>query len=96
MPRGDGRGPTGQGPMTGRGMGYCAGYPVPGFANPGNDRGMGRGMARGMGMGRQMAAPMTYYQPAAPADEKKALAEEAKMLEEELKLVKDRISEIGK
>jgi hypothetical protein len=23
MPRGDGTGPLGQGPMTGRGMGYC-------------------------------------------------------------------------
>ena len=23
MPRGDGTGPTGKGPMTGRGMGYC-------------------------------------------------------------------------
>ncbi len=34
MPRGDGTGPMGLGPMTGRGMGYCAGYPVPGFMNP--------------------------------------------------------------
>ena len=33
MPRGDGSGPAGLGPMTGRGAGYCAGYPVPGFAN---------------------------------------------------------------
>ena len=89
MPRGDGSGPGGQGPMTGRGMGYCDGYQVPGSAG-------GRGLGRGMGMGRRMAAPMTYYQPAAPADEKKALAEESKLLEEELKLVKDRISEIGK
>jgi len=96
MPRGDGSGPAGQGSMTGRGMGYCAGYPVPGFTNSSYGRGIGRGMARGIGMGRQAVAPMTYYQPAAPADEKKALANEAKMLEEELKLVKDRISEVGK
>jgi len=34
MPRGDGTGPLGLGPMTGRAAGYCAGYPVPGFANP--------------------------------------------------------------
>ncbi len=34
MPRGDGRGPDGMGSMTGRGAGYCAGYPGPGFANP--------------------------------------------------------------
>ncbi|NLG67487.1 MAG: DUF5320 domain-containing protein, partial [Actinobacteria bacterium] len=25
MPRGDGTGPEGMGPMTGRGAGYCAG-----------------------------------------------------------------------
>ena len=34
MPAGDGTGPTGLGPMTGRAVGYCAGYPVPGYANP--------------------------------------------------------------
>jgi len=34
MPGGDGTGPAGLGPMTGRTAGFCAGYPVPGFANP--------------------------------------------------------------
>jgi hypothetical protein len=34
MPRGDGTGPTGLGPMTGRAAGFCAGYPVPGYMNP--------------------------------------------------------------
>lgn len=34
MPGGDGTGPRGMGPMTGRAAGYCAGFPVPGFANP--------------------------------------------------------------
>ncbi len=33
MPRGDGSGPMGAGPMTGRGLGFCAGYPVPGYMN---------------------------------------------------------------
>ncbi|MFW6134187.1 MAG: DUF5320 domain-containing protein [Elusimicrobiota bacterium] len=33
MPGGDGTGPTGAGPMTGRGAGFCAGYSVPGYAN---------------------------------------------------------------
>ena len=28
MPRGDGAGPVGMGPMTGRAAGYCAGYPI--------------------------------------------------------------------
>lgn len=31
MPAGDGTGPMGQGPMTGRAAGYCAGFPVPGY-----------------------------------------------------------------
>ena len=39
MPRGDGTGPAGMGPMTGRTAGFCAGYPVPGFTNPVGGRG---------------------------------------------------------
>ena len=35
MPFGDGTGPAGFGPMTGRAAGYCAGYPVPGYSNRG-------------------------------------------------------------
>jgi len=56
MPRGDGTGPQGMGPMTGRGLGYCAGYATPGFANPVGG-GLGRGMAwgRGGGGGRGLA-----------------------------------------
>jgi len=34
MPAGDGTGPLGWGPMTGRAAGYCAGFPVPGYINP--------------------------------------------------------------
>ena len=34
MPAGDKTGPLGLGPMTGRGLGYCAGYSNPGYANP--------------------------------------------------------------
>jgi hypothetical protein len=52
MPRGDGTGPRGFGPMTGRGAGFCAGYPMPGFANPwvpGRGRGIGRGFGRAIG-----------------------------------------------
>ncbi len=34
MPAGDGTGPFGLGPMTGRQAGYCAGYSLPGYINP--------------------------------------------------------------
>ncbi|MBN2451630.1 MAG: DUF5320 domain-containing protein [Lentisphaeria bacterium] len=53
MPRGDGTGPMGFGPMTGRAAGYCAGYPVPGYMNPVPGRGAwGGGWGRGFGFGR--------------------------------------------
>ncbi len=51
MPRGDGTGPAGMGPMTGRAAGYCAGYPVPGYMNPVPGYGFGRGWGRGFGRG---------------------------------------------
>ncbi len=54
MPFGDGTGPSGMGSMTGRGAGYCAGYPVPGYANPVPGYGMyGRGFRGGGGRGRR-------------------------------------------
>ena len=34
MPFGDGTGPLGLGPMTGRGAGFCAGFGTPSFASP--------------------------------------------------------------
>ncbi|MDD5069882.1 MAG: DUF5320 domain-containing protein [Candidatus Omnitrophica bacterium] len=34
MPRGDGTGPVGMGPMTGRAAGYCVGYSASGYVNP--------------------------------------------------------------
>ena len=57
--------------MTGRGAGYCAGYPVPGYMNPIPGRGLGgfgRGFGRGWGRGR-WAGPGAYGAPgyAAPA-----------------------------
>jgi len=51
MPRGDGTGPMGMGPRSGRGAGFCAGYNVPGYANPVPGRG-GWGAGRGLGYGR--------------------------------------------
>ncbi len=64
MPRGNGTGPNGMGPMTGRGAGYCAGYAAPGYASQGL-QGLGRGMGlrrgcrssgRGLGFGQGFGA----------------------------------------
>jgi len=54
MPRGDNTGPMGQGPMTGRAAGFCAGDNVPGYINtaPAERGGFGRGFGRGFGGGR--------------------------------------------
>jgi hypothetical protein len=55
MPFGDGTGPRGMGPMTGRGAGLCAGFGQPGFANMLPWRrwfGFGRGRGPGRGYGR--------------------------------------------
>jgi len=52
MPGGDRTGPMGLGSMTGRAAGYCAGYDVPGYANPMPGRGFGMGWGRGWGRGR--------------------------------------------
>lgn len=58
MPGGDGTGPMGMGPMTGRRAGYCAGYAAPGYTNPvrgrGRGFGFGRGWGRGGGFGRRL------------------------------------------
>lgn len=68
MPFGDGTGPAGLGPMTGRAAGYCAGYQVPGYMNPIPGRGFyGRGFGGG-GWGRRnryYATGLTGWQRAA-------------------------------
>lgn len=51
MPGGDRTGPFGAGPRTGRAAGYCAGYGMPGYANPIGGRGFGMGYGRGYGRG---------------------------------------------
>ena len=52
MPGGNGTGPMGMGPMTGRAAGFCAGFGVPGYANPVAGRGRAFGRGRGFGHGR--------------------------------------------
>jgi len=51
MPRGDGTGPMGMGPKSGRAAGFCAGFVTPGYANPVSGRGFGMGFGRGRGFG---------------------------------------------
>ncbi len=50
MPGGDGTGPRGFGPMTGRAAGFCTGFGIPGYANYTRGRG-NRIWGRGRGGG---------------------------------------------
>lgn len=107
MPGGDGTGPAGMGPMTGRGTGYCAGSSAPTFANPAFGRGFGRGLGFGFrgGRGRRWATPYTGYGYDAPnagpygptptrQQEMEALQNQAEYLEESLEGIKKRIAEL--
>ena len=93
MPRGDGTGPAGQGPRTGRGRGYCAGFSAPGFMNSGFGR-FGRGFGRGGFWSAGFFQPTTQSQPVTEADEKKVLQEDLEILKEEMKEVEKRLKEI--
>jgi hypothetical protein len=106
MPRGDGTGPRGLGPMTGRAAGYCAGYPVAGLMNPYVGRpGLGFGYGRGFRSGYAYPIPYVpsvyggvgfYQPPAEPKQEMEMLAGEAKYLKEQLEEINKRITELEK
>ena len=62
MPARDNTGPTGQGPMTGRGAGVCPGNNTTTQMGVGRGGGRGRGMGRGQGFGFRTAAPTREQQ----------------------------------
>ncbi|MBN2553765.1 MAG: DUF5320 domain-containing protein [Spirochaetales bacterium] len=106
MPRGDGTGPAGMGPMTGRAAGYCAGYGVPGFMNPYGGRmgaGFGRGRGRwwgapypgaGWGSGSAPYGPYPYAPAYSAEQEKEALQNQVKFFEDQLAALKERMEEL--
>jgi len=93
----------GGGPMTGRGMGYCAGYQTPGYANPAFGYRMGGG-GRGRGFrNRFYATGLPFWQrfggyaptvPYEPVDQKTFLQNQATALENELQQIRDRLGKI--
>lgn len=66
MPGGDRTGPMGMGPVTGRGAGFCAGFPVPGYMNPMPGRGFGRGFFGRGGGGRGRGFRHRYFATGVP------------------------------
>jgi len=108
MPSGDGNGPAGRGPMTGKGMGYCVGQ-VPvgarggmgrGFArgarySGGNGRGPGYGMGQGVGMGRAVGRfAQPGLRPMTALEEAEMLRMEEQQLNNSLHEIKNRLSKL--
>lgn len=85
MPRGDGAGPMGMGPMNGRGMGMCAGNKAGRSYGCGQGRGMGRGFNP---QANSLAQPQK--------DELTLLKNQASAVENHLNNIKGRISELEK
>ena len=103
MPRGDKTGPDGMGQLTGRRLGYCAGYDTPGFTKGsyGMGRRFGRGGGRGKGREYAYAQPVYYNQPTAEpvfqnVSEKTILENEIRILKEQLSNMEKRLTEIQK
>ena len=96
MPQGDRTGPAGQGSMTGRSMGFCAGFNSAGFMNGGFGRGMGRG--RGFGWRARAMQVMPIQQPAVITEkqEKQFLEQDLVALKDEMKEIEERLKELQK
>lgn len=98
MPWGDGTGPLGLGPMTGRRVGYCSGFPVPGYLNPvpGFAFSRGRGFRwywRRLLLGVQTTSTISRTR-FVPEELKLSKEEQRKILEEERKAIREEIKEL--
>ena len=100
MPRGDGTGPMGMGPLTGRRMGRCAGAGYPGNACGGGwffgrGFGMGRGMGRGVFWGTAPVFGGGFPAPLSAEQEKTVLEKQVLTMEQHLAELKKRLSEMA-
>lgn len=91
MPFGDKTGPQGNGPMTGRGAGMCAGYPQAGFMGQrgrggccGNGRFGKRQWAMGGGMGFSNQTPENAI----------GLKQQAEFLQQRLNSINEQIKKL--
>jgi len=105
MPLGDRTGPLGLGPKTGRGQGYCSGFPYPGYMNPGypglglgRGFGFGRGYGRGMGFGRGRGWRRAGFFPNIYSGEQEIdlLQTESDILKKQLEEINKRLDELKK
>ena len=108
MPGGDGTGPRGMGPMTGRAAGLCAGYPTPGYMNAAGGRGFwGWGRGRGGGWGRRnwfyatglpfwARTAQTSFGPPSAEQERESLRQQSQYLQDSLDAINRRIEDLEK
>ncbi len=112
MPRGDRTGPVGEGPQTGRGMGFCAGYDHPGYINQGRGYargfgggfrggfgpggGFGRGFRGGFGRGFRYGSGSFYSENIPDVSEKTVIENEIRILKDQLSSLEGRLSSLGK
>ncbi len=93
MPFGNRTGPMGQGPMTGRGLGFCSGSPSPGYTKPSFGRGRGfRNWYRATGSNGWQRARMNRYP--SPQQEKEMLAGEKEAIQSQIKALKEQMKEL--
>ena len=97
MPGGDRTGPSGQGPLTGRRMGYCVCEDRSSYMlNSGYGYGRGRGFRRGFGPGRGMGYGNFYQENITDVSEKTLLENEIRILKEQLSSLENRLTEMEK
>ena len=91
MPRGDGTGPMGEGPMTGRGAGLCAGNVQPGFAGGQAGRGYRNRVYPTVTSAGFAGTPMA----ADPAVQRQGLEQQAGLLKSQLACIEKRLAELA-
>ena len=87
MPRRDGTGPMGVGPMSGRGLGLCVGESTIKYGS-GFGRGLGLGLACRRGFGRGFRRGFSVNQPAAKTQKE--------LLQEQKDALQNRVEAIDK
>ncbi len=103
MPRGDRMGPSGEGPKSGRGMGYCTGNDHPGYMNSfshwggGYGRRFQGGSGYGRGAGLGFRGGYGSYNPGNISDvsEKTLVENDIRILKDQLSALEDRLSNIS-
>lgn len=97
MARRDGTGPAGQGPMTGRGLGFCTGA-IAGDRRFGLGRGIRRGLGVGVGLGLLVGCGRRlgrcFMEESEQLSDKDVLTEQKELLEKRLDTVNNRLENL--